>query len=249
MLLTWDSQFYMVSRWEGSSAQEAKEAHLPCQPCACEGKSSKNICIVLMKPWQLRKLAFAVINSTTILLPAWKACLEELYQYVRIMPHDVRTWWNLTYDMLKFALEYKETIKMLTSDLMNSLWNCSTSHLKQINCGQLGVWCKSEVQTAQRTRWRGETGGETTLAKATKFLMTSSSSSAHWSRVVFTGTGKRPEKDRTLTNQDWKFPGPIKTVTVVQSLVHPHFGKLKTDKDRSSSLNGLVSISLIFTII
>jgi hypothetical protein len=37
------------------------------------------------------------------------------------MPRDVRTRWNSTYDMLNFALEYKEGIKMLTSDLMNGL--------------------------------------------------------------------------------------------------------------------------------
>ena len=40
---------------------------------------------------------------------------------MRIMPRDVRTRWNSTYDMLKFALEYKEGIKMLTSDLTNGL--------------------------------------------------------------------------------------------------------------------------------
>ena len=39
---------------------------------------------------------------------------------VRIMPHDVWTWWNLTYDMLKFALKYKEAIKIVTSDLVNN---------------------------------------------------------------------------------------------------------------------------------
>jgi hypothetical protein len=37
------------------------------------------------------------------------------------MPRDVRTRWNSTYDMLKFALEYKEAIKIVTSDLKNDL--------------------------------------------------------------------------------------------------------------------------------
>ena len=40
---------------------------------------------------------------------------------MRIMPHDVCTCWNSTYDMLKFALEYKEAIKMFTLDLKNDL--------------------------------------------------------------------------------------------------------------------------------
>ena len=70
---------------------------------------------------QLRKLSFALVNSTTILLPAWKACLEELERAVRIMPRDVRTRWNSTYDMLQFALEYKDAVKMVTSDLSNNL--------------------------------------------------------------------------------------------------------------------------------
>jgi len=43
-------------------------------------------------------------------------------------------------------------------------------------------------------------------------------------------TGKRPRPDRTITDQDWKFSGPIKTVTAVQSSVHRHFGKLKTEQ-------------------
>ena len=37
------------------------------------------------------------------------------------MPHDIRTCWNLTYDMLKFALKYKEAIKMFTLDLKNDM--------------------------------------------------------------------------------------------------------------------------------
>ena len=37
------------------------------------------------------------------------------------MPRNVQTRWNLTYDMLKFALEYKEAIKIVTLDLNNDL--------------------------------------------------------------------------------------------------------------------------------
>ena len=35
---------------------------------------------------------------------------------VRIMPHDVSTCWNLTYDMLKFAYLYREAIDRITND-------------------------------------------------------------------------------------------------------------------------------------
>ena len=47
--------------------------------------------------------------------------LEELELAVRIMPRDVTTHWNSTYDMLSFAYEHKEAVKALTSDLSNNL--------------------------------------------------------------------------------------------------------------------------------
>ena len=39
----------------------------------------------------------------------------------RIMPRDVTTHWNSTYDMLKFALEYCKAIDVLTADRLNGL--------------------------------------------------------------------------------------------------------------------------------
>ncbi|PPQ87566.1 hypothetical protein CVT26_015429, partial [Gymnopilus dilepis] len=70
---------------------------------------------------KLRKLAFKIVHSTTILLPAWKTLLKELELAARIMPRDVKTRWNSTYDMLAFALEYKEALKELTGDMRNGL--------------------------------------------------------------------------------------------------------------------------------
>ena len=35
---------------------------------------------------------------------------------VRIMPRDVATHWNSTYEMLKFAYSYQEAINILTGD-------------------------------------------------------------------------------------------------------------------------------------
>jgi hypothetical protein len=37
------------------------------------------------------------------------------------MPRDVSTRWNSTYDMLKFALEYRKAIDVLTADRKNKL--------------------------------------------------------------------------------------------------------------------------------
>ncbi|KAF9001301.1 hypothetical protein BDQ17DRAFT_1167082, partial [Cyathus striatus] len=50
---------------------------------------------------------FILMFSTTKLLPTWKNCLQELNLPVRIIPHDVCTQWNSTYDLLSFLLEYR----------------------------------------------------------------------------------------------------------------------------------------------
>ena len=70
---------------------------------------------------KLRKLAFKIIHSTTLLLPAWKESLELLKLVIRIMPRDVSTRWNSTYDMLDFAIRYQKAIKSITSDRKNDL--------------------------------------------------------------------------------------------------------------------------------
>ncbi|KAG1729541.1 hypothetical protein EDD22DRAFT_788839 [Suillus occidentalis] len=62
---------------------------------------------------KLRKLAFKIIHSTTILLPAWKEILKDLNLPQRIMPRDVSTRWNSTFDMLTFALEYQQVIDVI----------------------------------------------------------------------------------------------------------------------------------------
>ena len=51
----------------------------------------------------------------------WKACLEELKLVAKIMPRDVSTRWNSTYDMLSFAIEYHEAIESMTVDRKNDL--------------------------------------------------------------------------------------------------------------------------------
>jgi hypothetical protein len=65
---------------------------------------------------QLRTFANAMKNSSTILLPQWTAKLEELGLNVRIMPRDVSTRWNSTFDMLNFAIDYRPAIDAMTSN-------------------------------------------------------------------------------------------------------------------------------------
>ncbi|KAF4618847.1 hypothetical protein D9613_009691 [Agrocybe pediades] len=73
----------------------------------------------------LRKIAYAVKNSTTILLPEWNAIIKRLGIASkaakqkplgqRVMPRDVTTRWNSTFDMLVFALEYQQVINEITA--------------------------------------------------------------------------------------------------------------------------------------
>ena len=64
---------------------------------------------------QLRKIAFALKNSTTILLPKWYQTLAAHNLPQHMMPHDVLTRWNSTYDMLNFAVTYCPAIDMMTA--------------------------------------------------------------------------------------------------------------------------------------
>ena len=52
---------------------------------------------------QLHKLAYMLKNSTTKLLPKWFSVLEDLQLDKCMMPHDVTTHWNSTFDMLDFC--------------------------------------------------------------------------------------------------------------------------------------------------
>lgn len=70
---------------------------------------------------QLRKLAFKIVHSTTKLLPAWKELLGELGQPVVLIPRDVRTRWNSTFEMLDSCLKHKKALTQLCSDKSNGL--------------------------------------------------------------------------------------------------------------------------------
>ncbi|KAJ7849523.1 hypothetical protein B0H14DRAFT_2236513, partial [Mycena olivaceomarginata] len=65
---------------------------------------------------KIRKLSFAIIHSTTILLPSWRTLCTTHKHKERIIPRDVRTRWNSTYDMLRFAEQYREVIDAITSN-------------------------------------------------------------------------------------------------------------------------------------
>ena len=58
----------------------------------------------------------AIKNSSTLALPKWYDIIEDLGLYARIMPRDVATRWNSTYDMLEFATEYRAALDIMTAD-------------------------------------------------------------------------------------------------------------------------------------
>jgi hypothetical protein len=55
-----------------------------------------------------------VKKSTTILLPQWYTTLSSCSLPHCMMPHDVTTCWNSTYDMLSFALDFCLAIDSMT---------------------------------------------------------------------------------------------------------------------------------------
>ncbi|RDX45347.1 hypothetical protein OH76DRAFT_1301650, partial [Lentinus brumalis] len=62
---------------------------------------------------KVRKIAFRIIHSTTKLLPEWRDILKKLKLKDRLIPRDVRTRWNSTFDMADFVIEYREAIEMI----------------------------------------------------------------------------------------------------------------------------------------
>ena len=64
---------------------------------------------------KLRKFLFTLKNSTTILLPAWDKLLSTYGLPPCMMPQDISTRWNSTFDMLKFAIRYRVAIDAMTA--------------------------------------------------------------------------------------------------------------------------------------
>ena len=65
---------------------------------------------------KLRSLSFAIINSTTKALPAWRRYCEDAKLKPNLIPRDVVTRWNSTFDMMNFALKYRKPIDTITVD-------------------------------------------------------------------------------------------------------------------------------------
>ncbi|TFY73141.1 hypothetical protein EWM64_g10871, partial [Hericium alpestre] len=77
---------------------------------------AKNMRLVRLVLGKLRKITFKTLHSTTILLPAWKSTLKDLGIKEHIIPCDISTRWNSTYDMLHFVLEHKRAVRAFVGD-------------------------------------------------------------------------------------------------------------------------------------
>ncbi|KAF8233917.1 hypothetical protein L208DRAFT_1152494, partial [Tricholoma matsutake] len=69
------------------------------------------VCTTLDK---ICKLSFAIVHSTTITLPVWCAACITHGWHVRLIPCDVKTRWNSTYDMLMVTFDYHIIIDNMT---------------------------------------------------------------------------------------------------------------------------------------
>ncbi|RDX39997.1 hypothetical protein OH76DRAFT_1317369, partial [Lentinus brumalis] len=63
---------------------------------------------------KVRKLSFKIVNSSTILLPAWRDICKSLKLPEKLIPRDVKTRWNSTFDMAIVTVQYKDAVKRIT---------------------------------------------------------------------------------------------------------------------------------------
>ncbi|KAH9051519.1 hypothetical protein EDB87DRAFT_1571406, partial [Lactarius vividus] len=81
-----------------------------------------NVQPVRMTLVKLHKVAYAIKNSPTLILLKWFLTLDELGLGCHMMPQDVLTRWNSTYDMLVFTVKYQDVLNTVTGDCDMKLW-------------------------------------------------------------------------------------------------------------------------------
>ncbi|KAJ8091977.1 hypothetical protein PM082_024212 [Marasmius tenuissimus] len=76
--------------------------------------------------WQLdllpvKRALLKIMNSPTILLPSWRAAVEEAGLPEKTLPRNIATCWNSTYDMIVAFLEYNDLITHFTEKASNGV--------------------------------------------------------------------------------------------------------------------------------
>jgi len=65
---------------------------------------------------QLCWVAYTIKNSLTLILPQWWEILKDFDLKMKMMPQEVTTRWNSSFDMLDFALEYRCAIDAIIDE-------------------------------------------------------------------------------------------------------------------------------------
>ncbi|KDQ49146.1 hypothetical protein JAAARDRAFT_143810, partial [Jaapia argillacea MUCL 33604] len=95
---------------------------------------------------QIHRLAFAIVHSTTIALPAWRIACKTHGLRVRLIPRDVVTRWNSTHNMISFAVKRRLPIDAITADkslklrkfeLDNDDWRILEDLVRTFKCATL----------------------------------------------------------------------------------------------------------------
>ncbi|KAG6806116.1 hypothetical protein H0H92_012625, partial [Tricholoma furcatifolium] len=76
-------------------------------------ESTKTVRTILSK---VRKLSFAIINLTTKALPVWNNTCAKHNLKRCLIPRDVKTRWNSTFDMLKMVVMYRAAVDTITGE-------------------------------------------------------------------------------------------------------------------------------------
>src|SRR5260370_36672867 len=95
----------------------------------------------MLKRYQMRKIAYKIINSSTKLLPEWKRVLKELSLAEKLIVRDVTTRWNSTYDMLNMNIEYQPEVDKMTEARENELAMYELG--EEIGRARVGKECRS----------------------------------------------------------------------------------------------------------
>ncbi|KAJ3831543.1 hypothetical protein F5878DRAFT_513021, partial [Lentinula raphanica] len=68
-----------------------------------------------------RKISFKIIHSMTLLLPKWREHVAGTKFEGRVLPRDVATQWNSTYDMMSAFHKMKEQMSEFLDRSSNRL--------------------------------------------------------------------------------------------------------------------------------
>ncbi|TFK58379.1 hypothetical protein BDN72DRAFT_751708, partial [Pluteus cervinus] len=65
---------------------------------------------------QLRTTLFRIVNSTTKLLPLWKEICKKHGLAEKLIPRDVSTRWNSTFDLADVSCKYKKALTKIMKE-------------------------------------------------------------------------------------------------------------------------------------